>query len=79
MSEHEPTPPVLFPNVTVVDETTKAVKVRGIRGKGDLWVPKKAVDDCSEVWALKSNGNDLNPGPGTLALANWFCEKERIG
>lgn len=79
MSEHEPTPPVLFPSCTVVGETEKAVKVRGIRGRGDIWLPKKAIDDCSEVWSLRSKGNDMNPGPGTLALAAWFCEKEKLG
>ena len=57
--------------VVVIVETEHAIKVR-IPDHGEKWVPKRAVDDVSEVWSLK------NKGPGKLVVADWWAEKEGL-
>lgn len=56
--------------VTVIGETAKALKL-WIEGE-ELWCPKSAVHDHSEVYSLK------NCGPGKLVVAEWWAKEKGL-
>lgn len=67
-----------LPNTEVLRETPKAilckipVKIMSKDSYREVWVPKSAVHDDSEVY----DGNENNFGK--LVVKTWFAEKEAL-
>jgi len=52
----------------IIRETDKALLFE-TEEAGEVWIPKSAIHDDSEIW---KDGQD----PGELIVKNWFAEKE---
>lgn len=61
--------PVTFEVETVKAETDRAILVE-IEGE-EVWVPKSAIEEESEVWSQKN-------GSGDLIVARWWAEKRGL-
>jgi hypothetical protein len=53
----------------VIRETDKAILVR-VEGE-EMWIPKSAIHDDSEVWSERNCEGDL-------CVKAWFAEKEGL-
>ena len=59
--------PVSVGDAQVIRETDKAILV-DVEGD-EVWIPKSALHDDSEVWSEKN-------GEGTLVVMAWFARKQ---
>lgn len=67
-----------LPNSEAIRQTVKAlfcripVKEKGKETIREVWVPKSAIHDDSEVYDLRENNH------GKLVVLEWFAEKEKL-